>query len=442
MAAATATGKEIRQALAEYVGGWVFLGESNGTSAASYITDTERLKGLNLPASMFDNAVVRIASGTKAGESSYVDHVDFINGRLYVTPDLTGAISSGDDYEIWLRGIDPDIADRLRDDVLSRFCSTWRPVALSVFTDGDLESSGVTSWTAVAAATRAKAFTSFPNAHSRRELQVVHTTAAADYVKSASLYVNPGERFFLQVAVKAYVTATSAPATASIVVRDITNGADITLGGIKSTHTGRGPGWISLLWTVPAGCYEIQLWLKSDTDASTTVWGPFHCHLRDKTRVSAPDRITTRKRVGRFYGLTSPSSSPSEQADTHYKTNKLGVERIQIGSQVEFNFERPLTNNAVVFFERGFYDRLQTDYLTVAGRSAGDTASTDCPKEYAVAALAERLSKWMMDNVGADWQDDWVRASSELAYWEAEFGPEPQYIEENTTPTVIPQLRV
>lgn len=442
MAAATVTGKEIRQALAEYMGGWVFLGESDGTSAASYITDTERLKGVNLPASLFDNCVVRIASGSKAGEMAYVDHVDFVNGRLYITPDLTGAIASGDDYEVWMRGIDPDIVDRLRDDCLARFCSTWRPTALTEITDGDLQDSGVTNWTVAGGATRSKAYSSFPDAYWRRELRVVHTTAATDYVKSASLYVNPGERYFLQCAVRAYVTATSAAATASIVVRDITNGADISLGGIKTSHIGRGQGHISLLWTVPAGCYEIQVWLKSNTDASTTAWGPFYCHKRDKTRKSLPDRITTKKRVGNFWVHSQVNPAQSEQADSFYKSNKLSVERVQVGSQVEVNFHTPTTNNAISYYERGFYDRLQSDYLTVAGRSAGDTASTDCPKEYIVAALAERVSKWMLDTHGAEWQDDWVRASTELAYWEGEFGPEPQYVEEVTTPVGVPQITV
>jgi len=442
MAAATVTGVQIRQALVEQTGSIVMLSESTGAGTASYITDTERLKGVNLPSTLYDNCFVRISSGTRQGEIAMVDYLDPINGNLYVTPDLAGALSTGDDYEIWQRGVDPDIVDRLRDDVLERFCSQWRIIALSVITDGDLQDSGVGSWTVVAGVTRSKVYPAFPDAHTRRLLSVVHATAATDYVSSASVYTQPGERFFLECSVTAYVTATSAPATASIVVRDITNGADVTLGGRKTSHIGRGRGHISLLWSIPAGCYEFQLYLKSNTNASTTQWGPFFCHPRDKTRLSLPDRIRSRKRVGRFFDLTQVNPAQSEQRDNYYKYSHRNVERVQIGSQVEVNFSPPLGENAIAFYERGFYERLSASYFTAAARVVGDAASTDCPKEYVVAALMERVAKYYMDTYGTAWQDDWVRASTELAYWEAEFGPEPQYIEENETPVGIPQLRV
>jgi len=443
MAAATATGKEIRQGLSEIVGGWVYLGAATAASNVAYIIDTERLQGVNLPASLFDNAIVRISSGTYQGETANVDHLDAINGYLYLTPSLTGALASGDTYEIWLRGIDPDYVDRLRDDCLSRFCSTWRPTALTDITDGDMQDSGVTSWSVASGATRTKVYPSFPDAHYYRALQVVHTTASTDFVQTASIYVNPGERYFLQVPVSAWVTATPGlAATASLVIADVQNAVALTQGGIKTTHIGKGQGWISILFTIPANCYEIRIKLYSDTNASTTEWGPFYMHKRGKTRKSLPDRITTKKRVGNFFTLTNVNPAQSEQADNMYKNNKLGVSRVQVGSQVEVNFDQPLGEQAVMYMERGFFPRLSASYFTIAARATGDAAATLCPKEYIVAALAERVAKFYMDIFGADWQDDWVRASTELAYWEGEFGPEPQWIEETDVPVMIPQIQV
>lgn len=441
MTVATISGLTIRQLLVER-GDWVFLGSALGTSAASYISDTERLQGTNLSSTMFEGAIVRISSGTRVGETSMVDYLDGANGRLYLTPDLTGALTAADTYEIWLRGLDPDIIDRLRDDCLQKFCSQWRIQPVSELPDGDMDSSGVTSWTAAGGATRAKAFSAFPDAHSRRELAIVHTTAATDYVKSDSVYVQPGERYFLQVPVRAYVTATSAPATASITIRDITQTADVSLGGHKTTHIGRGQGWISLLFTIPAGCYEIQLWLKSDTAASTSVWGPISFHKRGKTRKSLPDRITTRKRVGTFFELTQINSAVSEQADNQYKFNPLNTERIQVGGQVEVNFSPPTGENAIMYYERGYFDRLSATYFTIAARTAGDAATTDCQREYIAAKLARQVSKWMLDKYGADWQDDWVRACADDNYWEGQMGPEPKLVFENETPVYVPQLRV
>lgn len=444
MAAATISGKAIRQALAEQVGGFVFLGQATATGAANYITDTVRLQGVNLPAGLFDNCIVRIASGTRAGERVYVDTLDPINGNLYVTPNLTGATGSGDSYEVWLRGIDPDIADRIRDDCLARFCSIWRQVAVSLIPDGDLQAADVTHWTpSGGGAVPTKQFATFPDAAWRRELAVTHA-APTDYVSSDDVWVQPNERWFLQCGARGYVTADPGlPATAAIQVWDVEHSVAITLGGIKTSASGRGQSHISLLFTIPSNCYRIQFRLTSDTALSTTLWGPFHAHKRDKWRISLPDRITTKKRVGNFYEYTNINPTSSEIADFRFKFRRLSIEREQEGSQVQVNLMSGLTTTfAILYAERGYFDRLQTDYFTAAGRAAGDTAVTDCPKEYIVASMATQLSKWMLDMYGADWQDDWVRNASELAYWEEEFGPEPVYVEEVGSNLVVPQLVV
>jgi len=524
MAVQTVTGKQIRQGLVEY-GDWVFLGTQVGVTGASTtaIPDAERLKGLNLPSTMFDNCIVRIASGLLAGETSNVDYLDNVNGILYLTPALTGTLATNDEYEIWLRGIDPDIVDRLRDDCLQKFCSQWRVVPLTVVPNGDMEKQGnrvdvaiVSStdaspiamttathglqtgdevfisghlvntnangswkitrtsataftldgsvalgagvggatgyvgsftaaphWTIAATATRSIVFSQFPNAHSRHVLRVGHVTAATDYVKSDPIDVNPGEKFFLQVQVSAYVTATPAsPATASIVVQDLTNAAAVTLSGLKTSHIGKRPGWISLTWTVPVGCYQIELRLSTDTASSTTVWGGIACHVRENNRVSLPDRITSRKRVGTFYSTTSVQTVEA-QADLVYKAAPFqSIERVQVGNQVEVYVNPPLGEFALYFYERGYFDRLSINYFTVAQRFQGDHTPTDIKLEYAIAALATRVAKFYLDKYGEDWQDDWVRASADFNYWEGQHGPEPKLVAEVESQIFIPNLSI
>lgn len=442
--ATTVSGLVIRQTLRER--GWCYLGAQVGAGNAAYITDTTRLKSVGLASTMFDGAVVRIASGARAGDTTFVDYLDQDNGKINVSPNLGGTgLADTDTYEIWLKGIDPDAADRLRDEQLRKTCSIWRVQPLCAIDDGDMESSGVTAWTAVSGATRTKAYASFPEIHGRRQLQVVHTTAATDYVHSNSIYVQPGERYFLEVPVSSYVTATSAPAKATVVAQDITNGAAISLGGIVTSHTGRGWGVISLLFTIPTGCYEIQIRLMSDTASSTTVWGHFNFHRRGRTRVALPDRITTIKRVGTTFRLNDPTSAISEMNDNRYKLAEwANVERKQTGSQVSLWFNPSLENTPVFYHERGYFDALQTDYFTTAGRATGDTATTDCPRDYIVAALATALSAEMRAIYPNDpyWQSAWVTASAELNFYEGQFGPEPVLIESNEEPVRIPQLRV
>lgn len=442
MAATTVTGKQIRQGLIDR--DWLFIGAAVGAgSTTSKIADATLNAGAALASTRFDGGRLRVTSGTYAGAETYVDYVDTANGFVYVDPALPGALADTDEYEIWLRGIDPNDADRARDDALDRVCSVWRLNPISIVADGDMDSSGVTHWAIAGAATRTKQFSSHPEANWRRELAVVHTTAASDYVKSDSIICRPGERFFVQVPVRAYVTSSHAKATASIEVRDITNTADVSLGGLKTSGYGYGWDFISLLFTIPAGCYEIQLWLKSDTDASTTVWAPINIHKRQKTRLSLPDRIRTKKRVGTFYTAANINPADSEVADWAPKLKPfLNVERVQQGVQVQVNLTPPTMELPIYYYERGFFDRLSTDYKTTAHRSAGDAATTDCPLEYAIAGTAERLSKKMLEKGFAEWQPEWVRASADLSRWEMEFGPEPQLISESESVPFIPNLRV
>ena len=150
------SGKEIRQGLVEY-GDWLFIGRQvlavGATTTA--IPDATRLRGLSLPSTLFNNSVVRITSGAQAGERTYVDYLDPNSGILYVNPALSAALKDTDEYEIWMRGIDPDIVDRLRDDCLQKFCSQWRVVSFAQLPDGDMEDAPDTNLVAIASSTNA-----------------------------------------------------------------------------------------------------------------------------------------------------------------------------------------------------------------------------------------------------------------------------------------------
>ena len=445
MAAVTVTGAQIRQELATEHGDWVYLGETVGVSAVNYLSDTERLQGANMPSGAFDHCIVRIASGTLAGETALVDYLDAENGRLYLTPSLTGIAAAGVDYEIWLRGIDPDVVDRLRGQALTKWCSTWRAIVLTRIVDGDLEESGVGNWTAAGGATRTKTLAAQDDELSGRwNLNVVVTTALTDYVESAGISVQPGQLFYCEAAVSSYVTATGAGANAQVIVRDIDNSASITLGGIRTSHTGRGWGKLSLLFTIPASCYQIKVRLTSSTASSTQVWGPIALHRRKATIVNLPDRIRGIRRVATQYMLSTPISAGSEQGQQVKVRKFKNSERVQLGNRCQLWFNPGLGEEAVWYYERGYFFDLLTaaQYLTVAGRLVGDAATTDCPLEYVTAVTASLIAEFYMQKYGSDWQDDFVQTKARWNYWEGQFGPEPKIVMENETPIVIPQLGV
>lgn len=443
MAATTITGQQIRKELATEHGDWVFLGAATATGTTSYIVDTERLQGANLPSGAYDNCIVRITSGAAAGETTGVDYLDVDNGRLYLTPDISAALVLNDEYEIWLKGIDPYVVDRLRDNALDRWASTWRPVPLSIIVDGDFEMPNVTHWTAAGAATRSKVLSDFADEGATHwNLVVVNTNGAADYVESDSIPVQEGQRFYIEADVSSYVTSSSATAEAHIVAYDKSQSAAIALGGVRTTHNGKGWGKLSILITIPTGCTLISIRLVGNTTSSTQVWGGIAMHRIGASRVNLPARIRTLKRVATNYLLSNPSSSAAFQGESFKVRQFRSSERQQIGGRVVVWFNPKLGQEAVWYYERGYFARLQTNYYTAAGRAAGDTATTDAPLEYVTAILASLLAEFYMQKYGDDWKDDFVQAKARWNYWEGQFGPEPKIVEEVEEPIYIPQLKV
>lgn len=442
--ATTYTGTQLRQMIVSYLGGVMDIGQQVGAGGSTTtIVDAGNLKGRNLPSSKYDNATVRVTTGTRKGETTYVDYLDPSTGTLFLDPPLTGALGDGDEYEIWMRGIDPDDVDRWRDDVLQQVCSTWRQIGLTIIPDGDLETAGVTHWNVVSGATRTKALGGFPDVKTRWQLSVVHTTASTDFIDTDTMDCQPGEYYYLEVPLKAYVTATSAAATASLIPFDVTNSVNITVGGQRTTHTGRGWGRLGILFTIPAGCYQFKLRLKCDTNASTTVWGGICLMNIRATEITLDDRIRTKRRVGKTFLTTQVRNSAQVVNNTRFKIREYhNVERNQIGSNVVLTFNPEFGQQAVYYYERGYFARLSAAYVTPAQRTVGDAATTDAPLEYVGAALAEKIAKLMLDKYGAEWQDRWARASAWFNYWEGEFGPEPQRIHEQETPVHIPNLTV
>jgi hypothetical protein len=437
------SGKEIRQSLVAY-GDWVFLGKVTAASNGSYIEDTQRVKGVNLPSTLFDGARVRIASGSRQGETSYIDYLQPSAGRLYLTPALSGSLSVGDEYEIWLKGIDPDIVDRLRDDALSRFCSQWRLVPLSIVPGGDLADEDVsTKWSiAGGASVSFRLAKADEQLVSRRIMSVTVPTAETAYAKSTAFPVHPSTLLFVEAPISAFITGSPEQAAVGLIkLFDVTNGQYINTSGPRTEHTGPAWGRVQYIVRLPSNCYRLELHVTSKTSNATVEIGAIAAHPVNITRIALPDRITTKSRVGTTFVISS--SLDRVHPLTEYKLRPWqNVEREQVGEHVFLRVTPPLTTQAVFYYERSYYPRLQSDYYTVAGRAAGDAATTDCPLPYIQAALAERVSKYYMDIYGQVWQDDWMRASSELNYWENEFGPEPHYIEENTQSVYVPQLRV
>ncbi len=431
------TGQAIREEGQHY--GLIELLSSATGGAASYITDTLRLQSTALSASAYGGCMVRMSSGNRDGEISRVDYIDTANGRLYVTPNFTGAISSGETYEIWKEGINPDDVDRARDKALTYLCSTWSIYPISLVPNaGYFDTLGAGNWLAIGGATRAIQSLSFPYEFAENSLLVTNA-AANEGVVSPSIYPRPNQSFYL------YVPVSVRSGTGELVVRDVTNSANISLSG-TSTATGRGWTGIEVTFSIPGTCNEINIQLRGQQATAIVEWGPVYFHGQEMKMIQVPARVITRSHVGPVYFLSNvPTVSGGTYWGEEQMEERTGVRRQQIGDAVRFVFEDIPGQFPYFYLERNFFDALSADYKTVAQRVAGDAATTNCPLDYVAPGMVRLLAERYM-RLQPNQEDFWtgVLRDSLTDHTSAErcYGPLPFPIKERGRVISLPIYEV
>lgn len=373
------------------------------------------------------------SNGTPAADSSYlvlyehvaqVVRVDPDVGDLYFDPPVTPAVVSGTAYELWFKGIWPDMPDEARDAALRGRCSPWRTRALSVFPE-------VADWSTAAYASSAGGVTNaaaepltlaFPERIFDRALLVTNS-GANGYCASPSAYVQPTQSVvvFGRVAARAQ--------TASVRLRDISNGADITLSG-TSSFTLRGQQWFVCSGLVPSGCGEIQLWLGGASASCVGEWSGVGCIIQNRTEYPLVDAVLSRDDVGPVYEYLLPTGVTG----TKQRQPVAGVRREQAGDGVTLLFDAPPVR-PVYFRVAHRYAALQADYMTAVQRATGDAAVTDCDVDYAAWAAAVELLE-----LGG--QDDRTLklALKNLNAIDARLGADPMLAPQFQTQGIIPIL--
>lgn len=421
---ATITGLQIRDALEKW-GIIELLGTGTATAGgADRIRDVTRLQSISFSSTRFADCYVRLTGGTGAGEQSRVDWLDVDNGDLYVSPAFGAAPTATTTYEIFAPGVNPDDADRLRDEALTKLCSQWAYQVVSDIPNGDFEDDlAASNWVLGASATIAPQVLSFPREFARNSLLVTNA-GANGRASSASMYVRPGMQFYI------YAPVSIRSGTAELIVRDITNSADVLLSGSAVTAVGRGRTAIEATGIVPTNCYEIQVWLRGQEATAIVEWEPVNFHWMNSQRIGLPSRILSKARVGGlFYLYNHQNVSNGLTLGEEAIEEITGIKTDQIGDSVQMRMEAALTNRPYFFMERIFYTALQTDYQTVSQRTTGDAATTLCNLYYVTAATAmliARQYKAMQPANAEFWQGVEIQASSDLLRYEREFGPKPR----------------
>ncbi|KKL73106.1 hypothetical protein LCGC14_2078230 [marine sediment metagenome] len=219
-------------------------------------------------ATTHENADNIFIIGPALQESARVTDVAFdgSNSQLTIAPGFSASVVSGTNYELHYHFYPKHIEDKINEILENLRRPIYLP--LTLVTDGDMESTGVTDWTAAAttgtAPTLAKSTTTGRVLHGRRALSITaNSDATNSFAQSASIDVSENRSVF--VAADVYITTGD---KAKITLRDVTNGADIETAESVAT------GFVHFEFTavVPADCEDIQVWLESPVASDVTYW--------------------------------------------------------------------------------------------------------------------------------------------------------------------------
>lgn len=282
-------------------------------------------------------------------------------------------------------------------------CWQWWRTVLTPVTDGDMETSGVTNWTATNS-TRVKDTTIVWQGTASMD---VTNTSANGYVQSASFLAVPNRSFRFSVKCRPRV------GTQTFTVYDVTNSAVITS---SSAVSGVG-AWqdVMVTGTFPATCYQAAVRLGGVGTTDRANWDDVTGYWDLQTRLDLPSWVTQwRTEEGeealRIYKQANRLGTDNAWAATAYDLSLVEPRDYQILQQpsavgsLQLEMGRDLSGQKwplIVEARRPFSD---------FGSLSADTDTTGAPLRLVVAAakclaalerreLSERLPMWEHDFV-------------------------------------------
>jgi hypothetical protein len=284
-------------------------------------------------------------------------------------PAVTGCVTT-DLAEIWTNALPTvDRIDEAIDRALTRHCLHWVPIPLTKVQDGDMGDSAITSlWTA-SVSTVSKVVMPWPGTIGQRYLRVLN----AGYAASNAMPCQAGDQWRIDALV--YVLT----GTGTLVVRDNTNAANITLSGDGGSYTGTGWKRLDNTFTIPTGCETITVRLGSTGATDDSYWTSIIAYQQNERRFLLPARCTP-KRLGRMLRRTG-----TEYEDFHFHESghPWSVQGGGAGEVVELN-NAAGTGDPPYIEELRPYEALTTD-----------AAITECPDELAIKASIYETYKQM-----------------------------------------------
>lgn len=268
----------------------------------------------------------------------------------------SAAVTASDQVEIWLT-LHPNLVHEAIDRALRKML--YRSPALpSLLADGDMETSGYADWTAGTSATVAKTTTAGTYF---RGTQALSVTADATGNRYAYQRVNvmPGEQYYIWGAVRSSVATTEA----KLVLYDNTNGAQID----SDTSTQLAWQGLSMSFTIPSGCKQLEVRLQTVTASGVTYWDQLQLLNKKTIRYVLPTWVTEEWQVGRLvYQYEGAATVGDAWAVDEVVPRRWELVRVyKEGSRVYITPNPPFNNEAPIYIEcLRHYSALSTDAST------------------------------------------------------------------------------
>jgi hypothetical protein len=367
----------------------------------------------------YANAEIRPTSGTEAGNARDISAWAPTTGTFTVGKAWATGPANNDTFDIYLRGVRYDQIKAATNRALrERKYVTMTP--LTLVPDGDMESSGVTSWGTASNTTATKVSTA-GNLYRGTYSLFCNNSDVNGYLPSAEIPVTEGDQYNIEAVCKQTI------GTAKLIVYDATNSAEIENEGTED----EGLEWVKIAYTfnVPSGCKKIVVRLLGEEANADIYWDNVILLRSGATEIALPDWIT----------------EPSQVLGVKRQT--VGYERADMDTFVDVRWYNVVADmsNPLNMYRLHVSPRTYEAMWLVASKPyselATDSATTTMQREWlelaALVNLLEDLKNRAPNREQQQWEKEYERKRRVLAAWDARRMPPPAFRWGFASPTAM-----
>lgn len=371
-----ATLLEIMQLVASEVG--YASGTATTTSTTTTLIDTSGDSPFDTDdsSSLYDNSWVMLETGTGAGVSNVRRITTYtpasseitVSRAFGTTPTTTHSYGVYFGYPPVRHGATKGLREYINETL--RELRYKGLTLITLVTDGDMETSGTTNWTASSATVTKSTSYATQGLYSLR----VANSGANGYARTASIPVQSGSTVFVAADVKA-VTG-----TAELILYDATNSAAID----SSTATDLTHTYLSFSAQIPATCRSVQIRLAGQGASDDIYWDNITLRQMSQRSIPLPSWVVNDNMVEDFeywaYGNVPQTGAEGSLATSRYKHDVAFWSIDYDGSLLSVFIEPPNYNGHIFMRALKPYSEL-TDI----------TETTDANKDLVKALVLTRI---------------------------------------------------